>query len=143
VAAWEREAPLGPGITGLWRPVQDGGTQIFVLHQDGRSLTGTVEGVGLSWAGGYDAPAPITDGQMDGTNVTFKAGNSAFSGRINGETIELERAPNFGPRPPRPAAQPETSRPAVGPPPDGSDPSSSPLRRPPGPVAMVLHRVER
>jgi beta-galactosidase len=143
VAAWEREAPRGPGITGLWRPVQDGGTQIFVLRQDGNELTGVLEG-----AGGSGAPAPITDGQVDGTNVSFKAGNSTFSGRIKkdttgGDTIELERAPNSGTRPPRPAAQPEASGPAVGPPPDGSDPSRSPLYRPPGPVQIALHRVER
>jgi beta-galactosidase len=123
--------------------VQDGGTQIFVLRQDGNELTGVLEG-----AGGSGAPAPITDGQVDGTNVSFKAGNSTFSGRIKkdttgGDTIELERAPNSGTRPPRPAAQPEASGPAVGPPPDGSDPSRSPLYRPPGPVQIALHRVER
>jgi beta-galactosidase len=113
------------------------------LVQNGNTLTGTVEGTGVSWAGGYDAPTPITDGLVDGTNLSFKAGNTAFSGHMNVDTIELERTPSFGPRPPRPAAQPEASRPAIGPPPDGSDPSSSPLRRPPGPVQVALHRVER
>jgi beta-galactosidase len=148
VAAWQREAPRGSGVTGLWRPAQDGAAQLFVLRQDGSTLTGTVEGIGAGWAGGYDAPTPITDGQVDGTNVSFKAGSSAFSGRIKndtsgGNTIELERTPSTSPRPPQAAAQPEASSPAVGPPPDGSDPSRSPLYRPPGPVAMVLHRVER
>jgi len=148
VAAWEREAPRGSGITGLWRPAQDSGTQIFVLRQDGNTLTGTVEGIGGGWAGGDDAPTPITDGLVDGTSVSFKAGNSAYSGRIKsdatgGSTIELERAPNFGPRQPQPPAQLETSRPAVGPPPDDSDPSNSPLNRPPGPVQIALHRVQR
>ena len=76
MAVWEPEAPRGAGITGLWRPVQDGGTQLFVLVQDGNTLTGTVEGIGGGWAGGYDAPIPITNGQVDGTNVSFKAGNS-------------------------------------------------------------------
>jgi beta-galactosidase len=143
VAAWERVVPRGTGINGLWRPAQDGNAQLFVLRQDGNTLTGTVEGIGGGWAGGYDAPTPITDGQVDGAHVSFKAGNSAFSGRINGNTIELERAPNLGPRQSPPASQPETSRPAIGPPPDGSDPSRSPLFRPPGPVAVVLHRAER
>jgi len=143
VAAWQREAPRGSGITGLWRPAQDGGTQLFVLRQDGSTLTGTVEGIGGGWAGGYDAPVAITDGQVDGANVSFKAGSSAFSGRIKGNTIELERAPHTAPRPPQPAAQPGSPSVAVGPPPDGSDPSSSPLYRPPGPVAMVLQRVQR
>ncbi len=143
VAAWEREVPRGAGITGLWRPAQDGGAQLFVLRQDGNTLTGTAEGIGGGWAGGYDAPIAITEGQVDGAIVSFKAGNGAFSGRINGNTIELERSPNFGSRPPQPAAQPDADRPAVGPPPDGSDPSRSPLSRPPGPVAMVLRRVQR
>jgi beta-galactosidase len=143
VAAWERIAPRGSGITGLWRPVQDGGTQLFVLRQDGSALTGTVEGIGGGWAGGYDAPTPITDGLVDGANVSFKAGNSAFSGRINRESIELERTLNFGPRPPQPPPQPEASRPAIGPPADGSDPSNGPVRRPLGPVAVVLRRAAR
>jgi beta-galactosidase len=138
VAVWEREVPRGAGITGLWRPTQDGGAQIFELHQDGNTITGTVEG-----AGGGVASGTITEGLVDGANVSFTAGNSKFSGRIDADSIELTRTPNFGARPPRPAAQPETSRPAVGPPPDGSDPSRSPLFRPPGPVAMVLHRAER
>jgi beta-galactosidase len=138
VAVWEREAPRGAGITGLWRPAQDGGAQLFTLLQDGSKLTGTVEG-----AGGGGEATPITDGLVDGTNLSFKAGNSAFSGHMNGDTIELERTPNFGPRPPRPAYQPDASRPAIGPPPDGSDPSNSPLRRPPGPVQVALHRVQR
>jgi len=143
VAAWQRESPRGSGITGLWRPAQDGSTQLFVLRQDGSALTGTVEGIGGGWAGGYDAPTPITDGQIDGSNVSFKAGNSTFSGRMNGDTIELTRTLNFGARPPQPPAQLDASSPAVGPPPDGSDPSSSPLNRRPGPVQIALHRVER
>jgi beta-galactosidase len=138
VAVWEPEVPRGAGITGLWRPVQDGGTQLFVLVQDGSTLTGTVEG-----AGGSGASTPITDGQVDGANVSFKAGNGTYSGHTNGETIELERTPNFGQRSPRPAPESEASRPAVGPPPDGSDPSRSPLFRPPGPVQIALHRVQR
>jgi beta-galactosidase len=114
-----------------------------VLRQDGSTLTGTVEG-----AGGGGASAAITEGQVDGANVSFKAGNNAFSGRIKsdatgGDTIELTRTLNFGPRPPRPAAAPEAERPAVGPPPDGSDPSSSPSNRRPGPVQIALRRAER
>ncbi len=36
VAVWEREGAAGRGVTGLWRPAQDGGTQIYVLRQDGK-----------------------------------------------------------------------------------------------------------
>jgi beta-galactosidase len=148
VAAWEREVPRGAGITGLWRPAEGGGALLFIFVQAGSTLTGTVEGIGGSWAGGYDAPTPITDGQADGANVSFRAGNSTFSGRIqqdsNGsDTIELQRTSNAGSRPPRPATQPEAARLAVGPPPDGSDPSRSPLSHSQEPAAIVLHRAER
>ena len=57
VAVWEREAPIGSGITGLWRPLPNTGEAagfiasiiargetLFTLRQDGSSLTGTVEG---------------------------------------------------------------------------------------------------
>jgi beta-galactosidase len=79
---------------------------------------------------------------VDGVNVSFRAGNGSYSGRINGDTIDLARTLNFPPRP-RPSAPPESLRPAVGPAPDGSDPSRSPLFRPPGFVAIVLRRVQR
>jgi len=143
VAAWEREVPRGAGITGLWRPAEGGGALLFIFVQSGSTLTGTAEGIGGSWAGGYDAPTPITDGQVDGANVSFRAGNSTFSGRINEDTIELERTSNAGSRPPRSPAQREASVLAVGPPPDGSDPSRSPLFRSAVQAAMVLHRAER
>jgi len=140
VAEWEREVPRGSGLTGLWRPIENGSAQVYVLHQDADILTGVLEAVGNGWAGGYEEPAPITDGQVDGTNVSFRAGSNSYSGRINGDTIELARASNGHARP-QPPTQP--LRPAVGPPPDGSDPSRSPLDRSPGPVAVVLHRVQR
>ncbi len=143
VAVWERETPQGMGVTGLWRPAQEGGTQIYILRQDGSNLTGTVEGIGAGWAGGYDAPIAITDGKVDGANVSFKAGSVAYTGKFTGDTIELERAMIFTPRPQRTTTPPEGPRPAIGPPPDGSDPSRSPLFRPPGPMQVVLHRVQR
>jgi beta-galactosidase len=143
VAAWEREAPEGNGITGLWRPEQDGGTQIFVLRQNGNELTGNVEGIGASWAGGYDAPVPITDGKVDGANLSFSAGRASYSGTISQETIQLEFTPNFGQRPQRTETESGGPKPVIGPPPDGSDPSRSPLSRPPGPVQIALRRAQR
>jgi beta-galactosidase len=143
IAVWQREVPQGAGATGLWRPAQQGSTQIFILHQDGNDLTGRVEGLGAGWAGGFDAPVPITDGKIDGTNISFKVGRVTYSGKMTGETITLEQAMNFGPRPQRTEAPPEGPKPAVGPPPDGSDPSRSPLSRPPGPMRIVLQRVQR
>jgi beta-galactosidase len=143
MAAWEREVPKGPGVTGLWRPSQDGGTEIFVLRQSGSELTGSVEGIGVSWAGGYDAPLAITSGNVDGSNVSFNAGREAYAGMLSGDTIQLERTLNLGPRPQRTETESEGARPVIGPPPDGSDPSRSPVSRPPGPVQIVLRRVQR
>jgi beta-galactosidase len=135
VAAWEREVPEGFGATGLWRPAQEGSTQVFTLHQDGNELTGTVEGPGM--------PVPITDGKIDGAYLSFKAGRETYSGKLSGSTITLDRSFNFGPR--REPAEPQSAgpKPAVGPPPDGSDPSRSPLFRFPTSSQIVLHRAQR
>ena len=143
VAEWNREAPEGPGVAGLWRPTQEGGNQLFILHQDGNNLSGSVEGIGAGWAGGFDAPAPITDGKIDGANISFKVGRETYSGTLTGPTITLERSMSFGQRPEQNEAPAESTRPAVGPPPDGSDPSRSPLFRPSGSMQVVLRRVQR
>jgi beta-galactosidase len=143
VAAWEREIPAGTGFNGLWRPTQEGSTQIFNLSQDGSKLTGSVEGIGAGWAGGFDAPVSITEGTVDGQNMSFKAGSASFSGKLVGDTIELQRPMYQGPRPPRPAAQTEPPGPAIGPAPDGSDPSRGPSPRFSAPAPVVLHRVQR
>jgi len=143
IALWEREVPEGAGATGLWRPTQEGSTQVFIFSQDGNNLTGRAEGLGAGWAGGFDAPVPITDGKVDGTHISFKVGRDTYSGKLTGETITLERAMNLGPRPQRTETQPEGPKPAIGPPPDGSDPSRSPLFRFPTSMQIVLHRAKR
>jgi beta-galactosidase len=156
VAVWEREIPTGAGITGLWRPVPasgqgsellafvtGGGTMVFTLRQDGGNLTGTVEGSGGGFFGGTDAPIAIQEGKIDGTSVSFKAGNNAFSGSVKGDQIELERTISIPFRMPPPPAETAGS-PAVGPPPDGSDPSINPERlRRRGGIQMVLQRAQR
>jgi len=142
VAPWERMAPKGSGATGLWRPEQDGASQIFILQQDGNTLTGTAEGVSGDWAGGVDAAAPILDGKVEGSSVSFKLGNAMYAGTMKGDHLELVRTPVSGPQ--RPTAEEKTAelRPAIGPAPDGSDPSRSRFSRPPGPVPVVLQRVQ-
>ena len=97
----------------------------------------------MSWAGGYDAPLAITRGKVDGSNVSFSAGREAYVGMLSGDTIQLERTLNLGPRPERTETESEGPRPVIGPPPDGSDPSRSPVSRPPGPMQIVLRRVQR
>ena len=154
VPAWEREVPTGPGISGLWRPlparpegsgllamILGSGNILFSLKQEGGNLTGSVEGTGGGFFGGSDAPTPITEGKVDGPNVSFKAGNSTFSGTLQGDQIELERRIEFGFRLPTPE-EPAGTRPAIGPPPDGSDPSIGNFRFV-TPPRLVLHRVER
>jgi len=155
VAVWEREVPAGTGITGLWRlaPAKEeasellaffsgGATMVFTLRQDGSNLTGTVEGTGGGFFGGNDVPIPITEGRVDFGKVSFKAGNSTFSGRVKGDEIELEREMTFNFR-----LQVAPSEPAsgltVGPPPDGSDPSINPSWRLPRSISLVLRRVLR
>jgi len=155
VAVWEREVPVGSGITGLWRPIPNtggatgllamligGGTTLFSLRQEGNTLTGSVEGTGGGFFGGGDTPTPITEGKVDGDNVFFKAGNSTYSGMLKGDQIELQRTIDFGFRMPEAPPAPTGPRPAIGPPPDGSDPSigggfGRPL------IPLVLHRVDR
>jgi beta-galactosidase len=156
VAVWEREAPSGSGITGLWRPMPatgsvsglpaalvGNGTMLFSLRQNGNNLTGTVEGAGGAGFGGNDAPIPIEDGKIDGDQVSFKASSSTYSGILKGDRIELQRAMAPGTQAPGRPEEQAGSRPAIGPPPDGSDPSRNPNSRPPASIPMVLHRVQR
>jgi beta-galactosidase len=140
VAVWEREVPKGPGITGLWRPtvavadaqtgnpmaLAGGGTDtVYTFRQDGNTLTGSVESSG----GGGAAGGTIEDGKVDGSNISFRTGTTTFTGTVNGERIELRRsAPagrggrggSAGAQAAPAAAEP---RPAIGPAPQGSDPS--------------------
>jgi beta-galactosidase len=153
VAVWEREVPTGSGVTGLWRPMPPasndtsrlaqmmrGDAVVFTLRQEGNVLTGTVEGAGRSFSGGSDVPAPITEGKVDGDHVSFKIGSGTYSGTVKGDQIELERP--IESRSSKTATEPKDGL-AVGPPPDGTDPSRDPTSRMPRSVSMVLHRVQR
>ena len=136
VPVWEREIPAGAGITGLWRP-NPSAAQIFTFRQTGNQLSGTVAG-----AGGGE----IQDGKIDGDNIAFRAGTMSYSGKVSGDSIELLRTAGNGGRGGArnaPAAESSAGRPAIGPPPDGSDPSNASFifgRRPaaaPGPLVLV------
>ena len=157
IAAWQREVPQGTGITGLWRPEPPSasdadnpairflvgtGSMVFSLHQNGSSLTGNVEGGEGGFFGGSDVPTPIEDGQVSGNSVSFRAGRSSYSGTLNGDRIELDRKVTIPSRFRTP--EKETSEgPAIGPPPDGSDPSRGASFRLPSAIPVVLHRVQR
>jgi beta-galactosidase len=136
-AVWEREVPAGAGITGLWR-TGGGASQVFTFQQNGNVLTGTVEG---------DGAIVIEDGKVDGANISFSAANVTYAGTLKGDTIELRRTGGAFPggRGGRGApAEPTGPRPAIGPPPDGSDPSrGAGGRGPQTPAPMLLHRAKR
>lgn len=150
VAVWERQVPTGSGLTGLWRPLEESnssdmarylrgnGGAVFTFQQSGNTLTGTVErGGGYS---GDEKPAPISDGKVDGNNISFKVGNDTYSGTLHGDQIELQLPIRM-----RFRGQPEATgpRPAIGPAPDGSDPSRNPNFRPPSSITIVLRRAQR
>lgn len=156
VAVWEREVPQGAGITGLWRPEPASGStnnpamrffigsggMVFSLRQNGSSLTGSVEGGESGFFGGNDVPTPIEDGQVNGNRVSFKAGRSTYSGTVNGDRIELDRKFSIPSRFRTPQNE-SAGGPAVGPPPDGSDPSRGAAYHLPSAIPVVLHRVQR
>ena len=154
VAVWKREVPSGQGVTGLWRPVQAssgpsddfismlaGTNAVFTLRQDGGKLTGMVEGI-AGFFGGDDVPIPVVAGTVNGDRIAFKSGDSSFTGSINGDRIELQRSLNLPWETPKPPKE-EPGRPAIGPAPDGSDPSTDPTGEVPSSIPVVLRRVER
>ncbi len=155
VPVWEREAPSGSGITGLWRPapVPEGGNEmlafiagagpmVFTLRQEGGSLNGTVEGNNISFVGGSDVPIPIEEGKVDGGRVTFKAGRNNYSGMVKGDRLELERSIHSPWDRPKPSPV-DPNGPAIGPAPDNSDPSISSSWRLPPTIPLVLQRVKQ
>jgi beta-galactosidase len=116
---------------------------VFTLRQNGSNLTGTVEGTGGGFFGGTDAPIPVSEGKVDGDSLSFKAGNNTFLGSVKGDQIELEKTILIPFRMPPPPSDTHGS-PAVGPPPDGSDPSINPERlRRRGGIQVVLQRAQR
>jgi beta-galactosidase len=169
--AWEREIPTGEGITGLWRPVPVAAAQgpfggfgamgadtLFSFKQQGSQLTGGVEGAGGRGfgGGGGEEPAPISEGKVDGSSISFKVGTVTYTGKVNGEQIQLERSGGFGfpgggggragerTVPPGPASLPGEF--AVGPPPAGTDQSRSAgmgMGRMVQPAPILLRRTNR
>ncbi len=155
-AVWEREIPTGAGITGLWRPAPSdagmdmltalfggGNNTVFTLRQNGNVITGKVESpTGMFGGGGVQM---IEAGQINDGKLSFRAGSTTYSGTVNGDHIELNPSPPQLPAglftPPSPSDKP---RPAIGPPPDGTDPSFDfgGMGAPAAP-AMMLRRAKR
>ena len=155
VVVWERQAPVGSGVTGLWRPapgtgptglitfVVGDGTMVFTLRQDGNTLTGTVEGTGGGFFGGNDTPTPITEGKIEGNSISFKVGTSTFEGTLKDDQLDLQRKIDLSRWLSRMPKEPTGPRPAIGPPPDGSDPSFNIPKNIPAGIPVVLRRVQR
>jgi beta-galactosidase len=150
ISVWERYIPKGPGITGLWKAEPGtgmaamflGSPRLFTLTQKGSELTGTIEGSG-GFFGGGDVPAQITDGRVQGDHVTFKSGRNSFEGEIKDGQLQLNRTVQI---PFHLSQQPKENpnAPAIGPAPDGSDPSIDfGGRRLTGAIPMVLVKTER
>ncbi len=152
VAPWERTVPSGEGVTGLWRPTtssgQNGpdplqlavsGDMLFTLVQNGNSLSGRLEAP----AGGFPGSSsggPLENGRVEQNNISFHVGATAYTGMVRDERIELRRS-----MPPRPGANsPRAAEggPAIGPLPDGSDPSLGGGRGQ-GQQTIVLRRARR
>ncbi|HZP06235.1 MAG TPA: beta-galactosidase GalA [Terracidiphilus sp.] len=143
ISVWEREIPQGGGASGLWRPEGEPGAQILTLFQQGDKLTGSAEGFGLSWAGGNDSAASIEEGLASGNKVGFRIGEIEYSGTIDNDRIELTRSFRAPRRPlPNPTELADKSL-AIGPAPDGSDPSRGPNARLQPSQSLVLRRVQR
>lgn len=143
VAAWERKMPQGNGATGLWRPEGESATELIILSQEGSALSGSAEGFSGSWAGGDDSATPITEGSIEGNKISFKIGAATYAGTVDGDRMELMRPhrPN-GRSYPNPLSLADESL-AIGPAPDGSDPSRSPAPRRESNQSFVVRRVKR
>ena len=113
---------------------------VFTLRQDCSKLTGTVEGRRIFRGDGVRTP--IVEGTVDGDRVAFKSGSSDFKGAVKGDHIEFQWSvilPWESPMPPKE----EPGRSAIGPAPDGSDPSIDVTWDVPSSVSVVLRRVGR
>jgi beta-galactosidase len=156
VAAWEREVPKGPGVTGLWRPTSPTGPSspdplqlavaghtLYTLVQSGGTLTGRLEAPAAGFGPGGGAAGGPIEGTVDGKNISFHVGKTTYTGTINGEQIELRKtAPPF-PGVISTRTADSGPQPAIGPPPDGSDPSLAGFRNRGAQVPILLRRANR
>ena len=158
VPVWERAVPQGQGVTGLWRPApgaQQSGVMamllgnnaaVFTLVQKGNEVSGEMEGGGGGFLDGGSSGATVTAGKVQGSRITFRAGNGTYEGTIQGDRMELQKTIDLGWLATLLSRRAEAGgdRPAVGPAPDGSDPSIDvpPMSGPPV-VPVVLVRSRR
>lgn len=143
IPVWEREIPQGGGVSGLWRPDHEGTAQVLTLSQDGEKLTGSAEGFGFGWAGGNDSVSSIDEGSVNGDKLTFRIGETAYTGTVKNDQIELAWTSRFGQRPRTDPRELADKTLAIGPAPDGTDPSRGPISRQQLSPNLTLRRVKR
>jgi hypothetical protein len=93
-------AAFAADVTGKWtfeRPGRNGNTQTVTLNlkSDGGKLTGSVSQPGR---GGSPMEAQITDGKIDGNNISFKTSmqmgdntmTTEYTGTVSGDSINLK-----------------------------------------------------
>jgi beta-galactosidase len=79
---------------------------------------------------------------MDGSSISFKAAGNSYTGTMKAIGSELQRSINLGWEMPKPPEKPADA-PAIGPAPDGSDPSIDASWKIPSSIPLVLKRVQR
>ena len=104
-------------VSGKWafeQPGRGGGnptTVTITLKADGAKLTGSVLG-GMGRGGAAPTPAEISEGKVDGNNITFKVTTegkngpqtTSYKGTLSGDSLELEiQRPGRGGGDPPPA----------------------------------------
>ncbi len=155
VAEWERKVPKGPGVTGLWRPISAtgpsgpdpmqlavAGDTLYTLVQTGGRLAGTLEAPGSGFGPGGGAVGGPIEGTVDGNNISFHVGTTTYTGTVDGEQIQLQRKASWNPT--AEMAQKDTGPlPAIGPPPEGTDPSLAGFRMRGTPPPITLRRASR
>jgi len=85
-------------VTGKWTFQQEGRNGPQTVTLDLKSAGGTVTGTMAGGGGRQAEPAPISEGKIDGNNLTFKVvremgGNSivtSFKGTVDGDSIKLD-----------------------------------------------------
>jgi hypothetical protein len=93
---------MAADVSGKWtyqQPSMRGGDPVPVtitLKQDGSTLTGTVPGFGRGGRGGN--PSEITNGKVDGDNISFEVKRTTpngefvtkYEGTVSGDTLKLK-----------------------------------------------------
>jgi hypothetical protein len=96
---------------------------LYTLIQNGDSLTGKLEAPAAGFGPGGGASGGPIEGSVDGKNISFRVGTTTYTGTLSGDQITLRKTSAPWPGPGSASPIETGPRPAIGPLPDGSDPS--------------------